>query len=216
MTDEIEELLPWHAVEALDRTETRRVEEALAKDPEFARRYAMVRDERGEAVLLNEALGAPSGSAAERLFAKIDAEPARKRTVSLNLGTRLTEFFASFSSRTLAWSASAAALIIVAQAAVIAGIVIHDKTGTGFETASAPTTNTGAGIFVLIRFVPQAGAGDITRFLEANRLQVVAGPMVGGFYKVRVAAAGLPEDKLADIIKQLQGDKVVSLIATAQ
>ena len=216
MTDETEDLLPWHAVEALDRTESRRVEKALAKDPEFARRYAMVRDERGETVLLNEGLGAPSGRAAERLFAKIDAEPARKRAVSLNLGTRLAEFFGGFSSRSLAWSASAAAIVIVAQAAVITSIVIHDKTGGGFETASAPATDTSTGSFVLIRFAPQAGADAITQFLEANKLQVVAGPMAGGFYKVRVAAAGLPDDKLADIVKRLQGEKVVGLIATGQ
>jgi len=216
MTDETEDLLPWHAVDALGRTETRRVDEALAKDPEFARRYAMVRDEHGETVLLNEALGAPSARAAERLLAKIDAEPARRRAVSLNLGVRLAEFFGGFSSRTLAWSASAAAIVIVAQAAVITGIVVHDKTGSGFETASAPATESGAGSFVLIRFAPQADADAITRFLEANKLQVVAGPTAGGLYKVRVATTGLPEDKLADIVKRLQGDKVVGLIATAQ
>src|SRR6185312_14025772 len=45
---EIEELLPWHAAGTLSRRDAQRVEEALANDPELARRYAMVRDEFGE------------------------------------------------------------------------------------------------------------------------------------------------------------------------
>src|SRR6202012_3909679 len=85
MKDEIEHLLPWHAVDALSRSEARRVEESLAKDPELARRFEMVRDEFGENVLLNESLGAPSGQAAARLFAKIKAEPARRKPLSLQI-----------------------------------------------------------------------------------------------------------------------------------
>src|ERR1044071_564982 len=98
---EIEELLPWHAAGTLSRRDAQRVEEALARDPELARRYALVRDELGETIHLNETLGAPSARALEQLFAKIDAEPAR-RQVSINLGSRISEFFASLTPRTLA------------------------------------------------------------------------------------------------------------------
>ena len=49
---EIEELLPWHAAGTLSRADARRVEEALASDPELARRYALVCDEFGETCLL--------------------------------------------------------------------------------------------------------------------------------------------------------------------
>jgi len=45
---EIEALLPWHAAGTLSRRDTQRVEDALARDPELARRYALVRDELGE------------------------------------------------------------------------------------------------------------------------------------------------------------------------
>ena len=57
---EIEELLPWHAAGTLSRRDAQRVEEALARDPELARRYALVREELGETIHLNESLGAPS------------------------------------------------------------------------------------------------------------------------------------------------------------
>jgi anti-sigma factor RsiW len=102
---EIEELLPWHAAGTLSRRDAQRVEEALARDPELARRYALVREELAETIHLNESLGAPSPRAMEKLFAAIDAEPARRQAASLNFGTRISEFFASLSPRTLAWSA---------------------------------------------------------------------------------------------------------------
>jgi len=211
---DIEDLLPWHAVGTLSRRDAQRVEEALAGDPELARRFAMVREELGETILLNETLGAPSAHAMEKLFAKIDAEPARKPAVSLNLGSRVAEFFASLSPRTLAWSASAAAVAILLQAGLIAGIVIKEKSAGGYETASAPSSDPGVGAFTIIRFAPQASSDDITKFLEANKLQVAAGPMSGGLYKVRVSMTGLPKADLARIVKKLQEDKVVGFIAT--
>ncbi len=213
---DIEELLPWHAAGTLSRRDTLRVEEALARDPELARRYALVREELGETILLNETLGAPSAHAMEKLFAKIDAEPLRKPAMSLNLGTRVSGFFAGLSPRTLAWSASAAAIAILLQAGLIAGIVIKEKSVGGFETASAPSTDPGVGAFTIIRFAPQVSSDDITKFLEANKLQIAAGPMSGGLYKVRVAVTGLPKGELARIVKQLQADKVVGFIATSE
>ncbi len=214
---EIEELLPWHAAGTLSRRDSQRVEEALAHDPELARRYALVREELGETILLNETLGAPSAHAMETLFAKIDAEPARKRAPSFNLGARVAEFFASLTPRTLAWSASAAAVAILLQAGLIAGIVLKDHgTGGGYETASAPSTDPGVGAFTIIRFAPQASSDDITKFLEANKLQIASGPAAGGLYKVRVSMTGLPKGEIARIVKKLQEDKVVGFIATTE
>ncbi|HET7164575.1 MAG TPA: hypothetical protein VFI94_05460 [Pseudolabrys sp.] len=212
---EIEELLPWHAAGTLSRRDAQRVEDALANDPELARRYALVREEFGETIHLNETLGAPSARALEKLFTKIDAEPERRQAVSLNLGSRIGEFFASLSPRTLAWSASAAAIAILLQAGLLADIMLKE-TKTGYETASAPTTDPGVGAFTLIRFAPQASSDDITKFLEANKLSIAAGPMAGGLYKVRVAVTGIPKGELANIVKKLQQDKVVGFIATTE
>lgn len=212
---EIEELLPWHAAGTLNRRDAQRVEEALARDPELARRYELVREEFGETIHLNETLGAPSGRAMEKLFAKIDAEPQRAHA-PLGLGARITEFFASLSPRTLAWSASAAALAILLQAGLIAGVMLKESGTARYETASAPTTAPGVGAFTLIRFAPQATADDINKFLEANKLSIVAGPITGGLYKVRVAVTGLPKAELGKIVKKLQDDKVVNFIAVTE
>jgi hypothetical protein len=212
---DVEALLPWHAAGTLSRRDAQRVEEALARDPELARRYDLVREELGETIHLNETLGAPSARAMEKLFAKIDAEPARKAARSFNLGARVSEWFASLTPRTLALSASVAVLAILLQAGFIADIVLKDRRAE-YGTASAPTSDPGVGEFTLIRFAPQASADDITKFLAANKLQVAAGPVAGGFYRVRVADTKLPKEELGRIVKKLQDDKVVSFIATVQ
>lgn len=217
---EIEDLLPWHAAGTLSRRDAKRVEEALARDAELARRYELVREELSATIHLNETLGAPSARAMEKLFAKIDAEPARKSIAksiaSLNIGARVVEFFASLSPRTLAWSATAAALAIMLQAGLIAGVMLKEPTPGGYQTASAPGAGTAEGAYALIRFAPQASAADITKFLEGNKVSVVGGPSAGGLYRVRVAASGMPKDELARLVKRLQDDKVVGFIATAE
>src|SRR6202795_3187159 len=91
---EIEMLLPWHAAGTLNPRDARRVEEALARDPELARQYAVIREEYAETIALNESLGAPSARAMTKLFAAIEGEPARHRSASLRLSTRISEFFA--------------------------------------------------------------------------------------------------------------------------
>jgi anti-sigma factor RsiW len=212
---DIEELLPWHAAGTLSYSDAQSVEAALARDPELARRYELVREELAQTVQLNESLGAPSTRAMDALFAKIDAEPARQAAASFNLGGRLREFFGSLSPRTLAWSAGAAALAIVLQAAVIGGIVIKEHKAAGFEVASAPPKATDE-TYAVMRFQPQASAGDIAKFLETNKLSITAGPSADGLYRVRVAGDKMSKTELTRVIKSLQVDPVVGLIAVPQ
>ena len=213
---DIEVLLPWHAAGTLGARDRERVEAALANDPELARRYELVREELGQTIELNESLGAPSARAMQALFAKIDAEPARPAVVSVNFGVRIREFFAALSPRTLAWSAGAAALAILLQAGVIAGIMLKEKSAGGYETAAAPKSAAGEGTYALIRFQPQATVADVTKFLETNKLSIADGPSAGGLYRVRIAAKGTPKADLDRILKTLQDDKVVGFIAVTQ
>jgi hypothetical protein len=212
---EIELLLPWHAAGTLSLREAQRVEAALASDPELARRYELVREELGQTIHLNETLGAPSARALQALFAKIDVEPAR-RAARLDLGARFRGFFADLSPRTLAWSASAAALAIVLQAAVIAGVMLKGNNAAqvgGYETASVHSNSGGDASYVLIRFRPSANAADIDKFLESNRLSLAGGPSAGGLYRVQVAPNKLPQTDLASIVRKLHEDSAVAFIA---
>ena len=213
---DIEELLPWHAAGTLSRRDAQRVEDALERDPELARRYALVRDELGETIVLNESLGAPSSRAMEKLFARIDAEPKRITVRSLGFGARLSEFLASLSPRTLALAGGAAALAILLQAGIIAGVMFKERTSSGYVTASSTTAGTDAGAFVLIRFAPQAAQDEVTKFLEASKLTIVSGPTSGGLYKVKVSPTPLPQAELGAIVKKLQDNKVVGFIASTQ
>src|SRR5260221_6498524 len=136
LPEDVELLLPWHAAGTLSRRDAARVEQALANDNELAARYELVREELGEAIRLNENLGAPSARAMEALFAKIDAEPARQPQSTFQLSAWLTDLVSSFSPRTLAYGATAAALAIVLQAGILAGVFVKQGTVGGLETVS--------------------------------------------------------------------------------
>ncbi len=210
---EIELLLPWYAAGTLDPDEMRQVEAALARDPELASRFEWVRAEFAQETAIGDASGEPSPDDARTLFAKIGALPARRTSPSVGLSARLAEFLTSLSPRTLAWSAAAAALVIMLQAGLLAGVVFQVKSEGGYRTASAPTTVPSEGSYVLIRFQPQATAADIGAFLETNRLSIVSGPAGGQLYQVRVASTKLAKADLARIVASLQNDKVVAFIA---
>ena len=213
---EIELLLPWYAAGTLDARELQQVEAALATDPELAARYEWVRAELAQETHVSEAAGEPSGRDVKTLFAKIDALPAQKSRSSIDFGARIAEFLASLSPRTLAWSAMAAALAIVLQAGLLAGIVLKEKSAGGYETASVPANVSGEGSYVLLRFQPQASAADVANFLETNKLSIVGGPSAGGLYRVRVAPTKLAKADLTRIVSTLQDNKVVGFIAATE
>ncbi|HXW24281.1 MAG TPA: hypothetical protein VEK73_06010, partial [Xanthobacteraceae bacterium] len=188
---DIEALLPWHAAGTLSRRDAQRVEAALEHDEELARQFALVREELGETIHLNETLGAPSARAMERLLAGIEAEgaPARKRR-SFDIAAFVAERLTLFSPRTLAWSAAVAVLAIVLQAGLLAELYIDrgEEAVPAYRTASAPTRSMAApGSYALIGFMPQASAADVTKFLEAHNASVVDGPRTGGLYRVRIS-----------------------------
>jgi hypothetical protein len=216
LPDDVELLLPWHAAGTLSRRDAARVEQALANDNELAARYALVRDELGEAIRLNETLGAPSARAMEKLFAKIDAEPVRKPKVSFSITVWLTDFVTGFSPRTLAYGATAAALAIVLQAGILAGVFVKEQ-AVGPQLASyTQGDKLGEGAFVLIRFNPQASAADITKFLEENKASIVSGPAAGsGLYRLRVAETALSSSELGAVVKKMAASPVVGFTVPA-
>jgi hypothetical protein len=212
---EIEALLPWHAAGTLSRGDADRVKQALAGDRELALRYDLVPEELAETIHLNETLGAPSARAMEKLFAAIDAEEARapRRRRSFHLARRISELVSSLTPRMLAWSATAAVVAILVQAAVTAAVVVKEQGApSGPELASAPS----AGSFAVVRFAPQATANDITNFLGAYEAKLVGGPlsMGGQLYRIRLSETKLPKDEVGKIVREMQSkSKVVGFTA---
>jgi hypothetical protein len=213
LPEDVELLLPWHAAGTLSRRDAARVEQALVNDNELAARYELVREELGEAIRLNESLGAPSARAMQQLFAKIDAEPARQPKMSFNLGVWLTDFVSGFSPRTLAYGATAAALAIVLQAGILAGVFVKEG-GSGFTTAS--WTQGAEGSYVSVRFNPQASAADITKFLADNKAIVVAGPAAGGMFKLRVSENAMSDQELSAVAKKMSASPIIGFAAVTR
>ena len=213
---EIEMLLPFHAAGTLNARDARRVEEALARDPELARQYAVIREEYAETIHLNESLGAPSARAMQKLFAAIDAEPARQSSAALDFSARFSGFFASLSPRTLAWSASLGALVLLLQAGVIGAVLVKNQNST-FQTASLSsnepiTRDLGAGAppHALVRFAPDARIADITALLDNYQASIVDGAK-GGMFRLRFGNRAMSREEIAALMSKLQREKIVSL-----
>jgi hypothetical protein len=213
---EIEMLLPWHAAGTLNARDARRVEEALARDPELARHYAVIREEYAETIGLNESLGAPSARAMQKLFAAIDAEPARKPSAMSSLSSRISGFFASLSPRTLAWSASLGALALVMQAGVIGAILVNNQPSS-FQTASLSMNepivrslgSESGPPRALVRFAPDAKVSDINALLEHYQASIIEAR--GGMFRLQFGDKAMPKDEIAGLISKLQREEIVNL-----
>ena len=230
---EIELLLPWHATGTLSARDARRVEEALARDPELAKQYAVIREEYAATVHLNESLGGPPPRAMLKLFAAIDAEPERKPSAWLTARARMSDFFASLSPRTLAWSASLAVLALLLQAGAIAVMVAKNQPVT-YETASLsanePESMTRALVpeaasppraldkvappRALVRFAPDARMADVTALLDSYHAQILDGAS-GGMFRVQFGGRSMTSDEAAALLARLQKEKIVSLAVAA-
>jgi anti-sigma factor RsiW len=189
---DIDALLPWHAAGTLSAQEAEMVERALSSDPALAQRYALVQDELSETVHVNESLGAPSQRAMQKLFAAIDAEPARQPAHG-GLG-RISSFFASLSPRTLSWAASAAAVVLLVQSGLIADLVLREGQPLGqYQTASAPESS--------IPSAPESAAPSVSQNaspstpLRAPTRSVLRGLAADAHALIRFA----PQASIADI-----------------
>ena len=213
---EIELLLPWHAAGTLNARDARRVEEALAREPELARQYAVIREEYTGTIALNESLGAPSVRAMQKLFAAIDAEPQTTVRPSLPLSARVSAFVASLSPRTLAWSASLGAIALALQAGVIGAVLLKNQS-VAYQTASLSMNEPITRALgeqtpprALVRFVPEARIADITALLDAYQASIVGGAK-GGMFQLQFGNKTMTKEEVADLMSRLQREKIVSL-----
>jgi len=217
---EIEMLLPWHAAGTLNARDARRVEEALARDPDLARQFAVIREEYTETIHLNESLGAPSARAMQKLFAAIDGEPVRKPSLTSRISTGIAQFFAGLSPRTMAWSSAAAAVALLLQAGVIGAVLM--KGPASYQTASLSTNepatltrDLGAGTppRALVRFSADARMADISALLENYQATIVGG--ANGLFRLQFGSKAMGKDEVAGLMNRLRGEKIVSLAEAA-
>jgi hypothetical protein len=216
---EIGMLLPWHAAGTLNARDARRVEEALARDPELSRQYAVIREEYAETIALNETLGAPSARAMQSLFAAIDAEPERKSAPARSIARGIAGFFAALTPRTLAWSASLAAVVLLVQAGTIGAMLMRNSSAS-FQTASlgtdGPTTRSlrsEAPPRALVQFEPDARIADITALLNTYHATIIGAR--GGMFRLQFGDRAMSTDETAGLLRKLDGEKIVSVAVAA-
>ena len=216
---EIEMLLPWHAAGTLNARDARRVEEALARDADLARQYAVIREEYAETIHLNESLGAPSARAMQKLFAAIDGEPVRKPSLTSRISTGIAQFFAGLSPRTLAYASGVAAVALLLQAGVIGALI---KGPSSYQTASLSlnepaslTRELGAGTppRALVRFSAEARMSDISALLDTYQATIVGG--ANGLFRLQFGSKAMGKDDVASLMNKLRGEKIVSLAEPA-
>jgi anti-sigma factor RsiW len=195
---EIEELLPWYAAGVATPEEARKVEAALAADPELKRSFELVREDQDAVILGNDTLKGPSARAYEKFMAALDAEPARVAPISERMSRGVIGFFesalAAISPRRLAYAGVAAALVVMLQAAVIGGLILREQGGGETQMASTGQQATDRGVHAMVTFAPNASAADIQQALRSAGATIVDGPNTLGQYRVHFLDVAAPAD----------------------
>lgn len=199
--EEIEMLVPFYVTGRIAAADARRVDDYLRRNPDFAEHIELARDERAATVSVNEALGFPSARSADRVFEAIAAErpPQMTKVLAQSRGllAKLQDFFSAPTAGAVRYAAFAAAVIVLAQAAILGTMLVrHDATGS-YETASGgKETPAAGGPVVLIAFENGAALADISRVLEGAGGTIVEGPLKGGLYRVRLTGSEAVEQRL--------------------
>lgn len=206
--DDFEALLPWRLTGKIAREDAARLEAALQADAGLRARMDLAMEDRAATVALNEALGAPSAAAWDRIAAVVAAEP-RRRTPR----ERIAEFVglgATPNRGRLAWAGAAAALVIVLQSAALltlAPLEVARGPSGSYATASA-SRPVEAGTQYLVAFAPDARADAIGKFLVERKASVIDGPRAG-MYRLRIAGAALDKAQAADLLREMRADPLV-------
>jgi hypothetical protein len=202
---EIADLLPFYATGRLDEADRQRVMGALMTDAALRRELSLILEEHSAVIADNEALGAPSRQAAAAFFAALDEAPAPKKA-RFDLAGWLERRLEGLKPRSLAWGAMAAALVVAAQAGLIGTLITgRHVPGPAFESASInPSAGIQSGGSLIVSFVPNATAQEINQLLEDNTASIVAGPLPGGLYELRLGDRALTKAEVDELIVRLK------------
>lgn len=213
---DIDGLLPWYATGRINAADKARIEQALRDDPTLASRLAIVREEMGEVIALNERLPVPSAKALERIMAGVAAEPHQApvlRRAKHGLLDWLGGTLQAFSPRTLALAACGAVAVVAVQTIMLGGLIGSPDGAARYGTASAPVQGAVAGSFVMVTFAPTATAANITAFLKKFEASIVDGPRASGLFRLKVSGVALAPAQLDAILAAMMQEKAVVALA---
>lgn len=187
---EMEKLLPWYATGKLDTATRDRVESALQESPELRKQLSLVRDEMKQSVAANEAMAMPPSNATKKFMAMIQ-ENARPRVAKPNPFAEFMDWLSGQFAGPPRWAVAAALLAIVVQAAIL-GVLVAERQGAGYHTATGGGDTLAEGTLVLARFSDGATLADLGKQLSALDISIVSGPEAGGLYMLRIGPDDTP------------------------
>lgn len=223
--EEVEALLPWYVTGKLGQADADRVAAYLAAHVDMARQVALIEEERASAEAAYCALPGPKPDALERFMQSVErAQPREQavrrpppwRTAPSGIVGAVAGFFAAPSPGAVRWAATAAAVALAVQFAVIATLAVGPwpknavEKGRGYHTASGRENGAEGGAIFLVTFARGAVAPAITRFLVELDARIVDGPKPGGAYTVVVP--GKAEEAKALLKRISERKDIVELV----
>jgi hypothetical protein len=200
--EEIEMLLPWYVSGTLDATDRDRVERYLTDHPDVRRQLDLIREERHETIIANEALPTASAGALVRLLASLPVGRASLwRRLSESEGLRaLALLFSPAAPRTVRFATYAAAFLLLAQGVAIATFILKGHEA-GYQTAAGGNGRWGSSFF--IAFTEAASSADVTGLLQDVGARIVDGPKPGGIYRIELRSDDMSPSTAAALRRRL-------------
>ncbi|MBN7757485.1 hypothetical protein JYP46_11710 [Nitratireductor aquimarinus] len=177
--DRLEALLPFFLNGTLSGAELREVEEWLASDPEALASLAEAEGEYSATLADNEAIHPPADALA-RFSAALAEEAGPDRAAGLTLRERFARFLPSLPVQA-AWVAAGLALAILVGQTVWLNLSQNEQFSVaGADREAAP--------FVFVTFRADASMAEVSALLDESGVEIAAGPLPGGLYRVLVPA----------------------------
>ena len=184
--EEIEMLLPWYVGGTLDATDRDRVERYLAHHPEVRRQLDLIREERHETIMANEALPTTPAGALDRLLASLPVDRPRpwRRLLDAEGLRAVALLFSQSAPRSVRFAAYVAAVLLLAQGVTIGAFMLRANDGA-YQTAAGRDGSAGGPSF-FIAFTDTASSAAVTGLLQDVDARIVDGPKPGGIYRIQL------------------------------
>ena len=215
--EEVEKLLPFYVTGRIDHADAEEIGDYLERHPDVAKQLDLARAERDSAVVANAVYADRPVHSFDRVAAMIGKEaarPARAASRGANWIDRIKRLFAMPSSPALGLLGTAAAIVIVLQAATIGSLVVAHYRGI-FNVAG----NNGvvdAGTTVVVRFADDATTAAIADALSGLDVKIIDGPSGGRLFTVRLGPKNMGAGERERLIAALKArsDVVVVVMPT--
>jgi anti-sigma factor RsiW len=191
----------------LDDADAARVEACLARDPDLAKQFRLIRDEHDQSVRGNEAIADRPTRNADRLLADVARRRAPRVATAPSLWERIQEFFGA-----VRWAGAAAALLIVVQAGTIGTMVVRQP--GSYAPASGRVATPERGTVALVGFAGGATTSAVVDLLAAHGMSMLDGPDASGLFTLQIGPATMSEaerNAKIDVLKS-RGDVVAVAI----